>query len=273
MREQNTTPTHDAQRGCSFCIEHGANQLTASCPFCGREADFNGMALADAQRGETPRVDAYIDDQEGSTLTTGEEAMCNFARTLERELTALQAENRELKKNRDEHFAVNQIHERHVLDGPKNGVDGCDCPSCHLHRHYLERLETLQAQLDESKTHIECLQVKYEGTQKAYSTVKDWAHRLEGKLETIIARCDEHADGTSDATDLEKFANEIIGLSNDISLGTVRTLRAQLDEARRALGELHSLVKGECPSLLNEDSGGDAELDLAIDAALNQPKT
>jgi hypothetical protein len=37
------------------------------------------------------------------------------------------------------------------------------------------------------------------------------------------------------------------------------------------LRDLHALVKGECPSLLNEDSGGDADLDLRIKAALSAP--
>lgn len=37
---------------------------------------------------------------------------------------------------------------------------------------------------------------------------------------------------------------------------------------REALSELVAMVRGECPSLLNEDSGGDATLALKIDAAL-----
>jgi hypothetical protein len=40
------------------------------------------------------------------------------------------------------------------------------------------------------------------------------------------------------------------------------------EELRRLLTDLTALVRGECPSLLNEDSGGDARLALAIDAAL-----
>jgi hypothetical protein len=44
-----------------------------------------------------------------------------------------------------------------------------------------------------------------------------------------------------------------------------------LREALQLLGELHALVKGECPSLLNEDSGGDAALDIRIAAALASP--
>ncbi len=36
-----------------------------------------------------------------------------------------------------------------------------------------------------------------------------------------------------------------------------------------ALRELHALVRSECPSLLREDSGGDAALDLEIRRLLN----
>lgn len=39
-------------------------------------------------------------------------------------------------------------------------------------------------------------------------------------------------------------------------------------DLRELLRELHALVQGECPSLLNEDSGGDAALASHIDAAL-----
>lgn len=38
---------------------------------------------------------------------------------------------------------------------------------------------------------------------------------------------------------------------------------------RDALTELYALVRGECPSLLNEDSGGDAQLDLRIQALVS----
>jgi hypothetical protein len=43
---------------------------------------------------------------------------------------------------------------------------------------------------------------------------------------------------------------------------------AQPAEAVEALRELFALVKGECPSLLNEDSGGDGALCLRIEDAL-----
>jgi hypothetical protein len=40
------------------------------------------------------------------------------------------------------------------------------------------------------------------------------------------------------------------------------------DELVKALSDLYAVVKGECPSLLNEDSGGDARLDLEIQGVL-----
>ena len=52
-----------------------------------------------------------------------------------------------------------------------------------------------------------------------------------------------------------------------------------LKMALEALEELHAMVWGECPSLLNEDSGGDSTLDMeckqaitAIKEALAQPE-
>jgi hypothetical protein len=42
-------------------------------------------------------------------------------------------------------------------------------------------------------------------------------------------------------------------------------------DALALLRELTAMVRAECPSLLNEDSGGDARLSLAIDDALAAP--
>lgn len=43
---------------------------------------------------------------------------------------------------------------------------------------------------------------------------------------------------------------------------------AEIEKLRLALRELHAMVQGECPSLLNEDSGGNARLDIQINALL-----
>lgn len=46
---------------------------------------------------------------------------------------------------------------------------------------------------------------------------------------------------------------------------------AIMQRLRNALEELHAMVWGECPSLLNEDSGGCARLDIEIKTLLEQP--
>jgi hypothetical protein len=43
----------------------------------------------------------------------------------------------------------------------------------------------------------------------------------------------------------------------------------EIEQLRIALRELHAMVRGECPSLLNEDSGGNARLDLKINKLLS----
>jgi hypothetical protein len=57
----------------------------------------------------------------------------------------------------------------------------------------------------------------------------------------------------------------------DQALASMREATAREAVLRDALEELHAGVCGECPSLLNEDSGGDARLDAAIEAALASP--
>ena len=47
-----------------------------------------------------------------------------------------------------------------------------------------------------------------------------------------------------------------------------RASDAALAKAREALEGLVALVRWECPSLLDEDSGGDSRLSMEIDAAL-----
>lgn len=51
----------------------------------------------------------------------------------------------------------------------------------------------------------------------------------------------------------------------------VRAVNAH-DDLVKALGDLYAVVWGECPSLLNEDSGGDASLDMRICELLSKAK-
>lgn len=67
---------------------------------------------------------------------------------------------------------------------------------------------------------------------QAYESVKATMHRLQDLLMTLLDRFDAHADGVSDATPLDAFCNEMIGLYNDISVGDARTLKQERDHLR-----------------------------------------
>jgi hypothetical protein len=50
----------------------------------------------------------------------------------------------------------------------------------------------------------------------------------------------------------------------------IAALESENNTLRHLLEDLHAMVRGECPSLLNEDSGGDARLDIQIRKVLNK---
>ena len=52
-------------------------------------------------------------------------------------------------------------------------------------------------------------------------------------------------------------------------VGELDAERAGADDAVQCLRYLRAMVWGECPSLLIEDSGGDAALDLRIDGVIS----
>lgn len=54
-------------------------------------------------------------------------------------------------------------------------------------------------------------------------------------------------------------------------LQSAETVAQERERLRSALQELYATVLGECPSLLREDSGGDARLSLEIERLLSTP--
>lgn len=63
---------------------------------------------------------------------------------------------------------------------------------------------------------------------------------------------------------------EKASMENEVHLNNERTKAwEQRDKLLSALKELYALVWGECPSLLNEDSGGDVKLDEAVKKAID----
>lgn len=63
--------------------------------------------------------------------------------------------------------------------------------------------------------------------------------------------------------------HDIIGALEDAGLGLCeKSLASAAPELLSSLRELYATVRGECPQLLNEDSGGNGELEIAIVDAL-----
>lgn len=64
------------------------------------------------------------------------------------------------------------------------------------------------------------------------------------------------------------------GLSRNHEIITLKARIGQLEtereRLREALAELYALVMGECPALLDEDSGGSAQLGMLISEALKE---
>lgn len=71
-----------------------------------------------------------------------------------------------------------------------------------------------------------------------------------------------HLDGDEDS-EIEVHCPGALRLAQQI-VKAVNNHDALVD----ALTELHAQVRGECPSLLNEDSGGDARLSMEIERLL-----
>jgi hypothetical protein len=94
---------------------------------------------------------------------------------------------------------------------------------------------------------------------KKRAVAQNWT--LGDKVKAFNDACGRLKDGGSPVTD------ELQELREDLSAAGV--MLAKKDEA---LKELLAVVRGECPALLNEDSGGNARLDAACDEALSPSK-
>jgi len=115
-----------------------------------------------------------------------------------------------------------EIHERDVIG--RRAIGG----KAFIHSDFARQLEREQAPLHARIVELE----------KSYALVKEQMHTYAANLETLLDQCCDHADGTSDATPLAKFCNEMIGVSNSIMLKDLQTLRSERDQLRKVCDEL-----------------------------------
>lgn len=109
------------------------------------------------------------------------------------------------------------------------------CPSCSKYTSAIKEATQSISKLERERNEA---RDERDSARDAYQIVKDSLHDNSTRLETLLAACDDHADGSVDATPLGKFCNEMVGLSNGIMLHEVLTLRAEVYKLREACDDL-----------------------------------
>lgn len=128
--------------------------------------------------------------------------------------------------------------------------------------------------------------VRTDDADRAYEAVLTRAEQAEQERDTLRAALEQEIACPACGETVKDVASATFGLALwqhwNWTCGARKALEADRDSwrrvadtresenltLRRVLAELYTMVRGECPSLLNEDSGGDAALDLRIGAAL-----
>jgi hypothetical protein len=91
------------------------------------------------------------------------------------------------------------------------------------------------------------------------------------QMRSFASFCKRQRKLPTDAATVERAADLLASyhtLAQAAGYSDVAEALKAIPVIREALSDLAAVVRGECPSLLNEDSGGDAGLDMRIDEAL-----
>ena len=109
-------------------------------------------------------------------------------------------------------------------------------------------------------------------TPEARAKLVDQAQYLSTTLAVQIAADGETIDRLTAERDAAEFRETMAANKAVEYLERAEAAEARVKVLAEALGELVAIVRGECPSLLNEDSGGNGELSHCIDTALKGAK-
>lgn len=149
----------------------------------------------------------------------------------------------------------------------------------------IDTIESLRAELARLRDDRDALHAELDGTRAELAQERE--ERDKARLycaEVASYICDPMYDKVENragiAADAEAMATgEMTGRYLDIKTQTDRAIKAEAERdaaVARAealhvvLCDLLAVVRGECPALLDEDRGGDANLAMRIDAALAQ---
>jgi DNA repair exonuclease SbcCD ATPase subunit len=142
------------------------------------------------------------------------------------------------------------------------------------------RLASALAEREEALLSIGGVQSDLRKADREIQDLRTERDQREASLKRIHARFGAtNADGECDCPYCRRDAEALGEMTADYELREwkasqrAESAEASRDALREALKELRAVVLGECPSLLNEDSGGDARLALQIDKLLAETPT
>lgn len=132
---------------------------------------------------------------------------------------------------------------------------------------YIERLERER----DSAAHVSAERLKRaEAAEAALTRLKAPLPNSRTTAEERVAiRTAAEADNTyEDNATVLRLLDDL-----DAYAAQARSAKKEAEEAQRVVFDLAAIVRAELPSLLDEDSGGNAQLDMAIDRVLASPAT
>lgn len=155
-----------------------------------------------------------------------------------------------------------------------------DCPACNGTgqqpaqpesgevKRYVGRI----TELEPSPVQHVVLASDFERLQSALTAAKAYADDMEARYHTAHERLTAAQQRIAELErDLENERARGIHTCHDQCERPLCVAQRRIAELRGCLAELTALVNGESPALLNEDSGGDGELAVRIDNALEEP--
>lgn len=160
------------------------------------------------------------------------------------------------------------------------------CPSCDCGKPPIEKLNHLRAQLAQAMRDMEVAQdraanlLAFKNWVHTYLDKKGIPHHPPGTHGAEGCRIGDRMDYVFAAKEqAERERDEQVGLYAKLLMDAQvwradrDRLAAEVVALREALEKLTALVRGECPALLDELRGGDAKLDMEIDALAQAPDT
>lgn len=161
-----------------------------------------------------------------------------------------------------------------LVDELRAKIDAANDASCRLANGAVctgGEIETFDDLIEAAEESVTALEGLVREVERCHARL-EIDHYFQASDGNELVRVDvpmEARHGLPDAVECRDETIKLIDADRARAVIRGREAEAALSEVRGVLAELAAMVRGECPSLLNEDSGGNVKLAFAIDAALS----